>query len=214
MTYHELVEKVREVYTKVDASIIEGHIAYQFNIRGEAEGAFYMEISDGTVKVEPYEYYDRDVIFTTTAESLLKIGTGELDPMWAYTTGRLKVDGDFGKALELKKLSAKAAEALAEVGVEDIELGSSAKTEEAPAAVEVKAEEAPAAEEVKTEEAPATKEVEAEEAPAVEETKAEEVKAEEAPAAEEKKAEEAPAASQKKIRGGKNNKSRRNRKKK
>lgn len=105
MTYEELVEKTREVYGTADASSIEGHIAYQFNIEGEAAGAFYLEICDGTVKVEPYEYYDRDALFTTTAETLFKIGTGKLDPVFAYTTGKLKVEGDLDKALLLKKIS-------------------------------------------------------------------------------------------------------------
>lgn len=105
MTYEELVEKARAAFGAADASGIEGHVAYQFNITGEAAGAFYLEISEGSVKVEPYEYYDRDVLFTTTAETLLKLGSGEMDPVWAFTVGKLKVEGNIEKALLLKKLS-------------------------------------------------------------------------------------------------------------
>lgn len=105
MTYEELVEKARQTYGKADASSIEGHLAYQFNITGEAEGAFYLEISDGQIKIEPYEYYDRDVLFTMTAKTLIKLGTGALDPVLAYTTGKLKVEGSLDKALLLKKLA-------------------------------------------------------------------------------------------------------------
>ena len=72
---------------------------------GEAEGAFYLEVSDGKVNIEPYEYFDRDVLFTTTAETLIKIAMGKLDPVWAYTTGKLKVQGSIEKALLLKELS-------------------------------------------------------------------------------------------------------------
>lgn len=114
MTYEELVEKTREVYSMADASGIEGHVAYQFNITGEAEGAFYLEISDGQIHIEPYEYYDRDVLFVTTAENLIKIGLGELDPVWAFTTGKLKVEGNIDKALLLKGLSASIREKIAE----------------------------------------------------------------------------------------------------
>ena len=32
----------------------------EFEIEGEAEGAFYVELLDGKVDVEPFEYYDRD----------------------------------------------------------------------------------------------------------------------------------------------------------
>lgn len=106
MTYEELVEKVREVYGMADASGIEGHVAYQFNITGEGEGAFYLEIADGNIKIEPFEYFDRDVLFTTTADTLIKIGMGEVDAVAAFTTGKLKVEGNYDKALLLNSLSA------------------------------------------------------------------------------------------------------------
>ena len=73
MSYEELVGEIRNLFMKADVSDIKEHIAYQFNIRGEAEGAFYAEVSDGKLSIEPYEYYDRDVLFTTTADTLLKI---------------------------------------------------------------------------------------------------------------------------------------------
>ena len=38
------------------------------------------------------------------AVSLKKIATGKLDPVMAFTFGKLKAQGDLGKALELKKL--------------------------------------------------------------------------------------------------------------
>lgn len=107
MTYNELVEKVRSAYEHVDANFISDHVAFQFNITGEAEGAFYVEISDGKVKVEPYEYYDRDVLVTTSAENLLDIVNGKLDPVKAYLTGKVKAEGNLGKAVFLKELSAK-----------------------------------------------------------------------------------------------------------
>lgn len=53
--------------------------------------------------MEPYEYFDRDVIFTCSAETLLKIAKGKTDPVLAFTLGKLKVDGDIDKALVLKE---------------------------------------------------------------------------------------------------------------
>ncbi len=107
MTYFELVDAVRAAYANADASEIAEHIAFQFNIEGEGEGAFYLEIKDGKINIEPYEYFDRDVLITTTAETLLKIGTGKLDPIAAYTLRKIKVDGNLDKALVLKKISPK-----------------------------------------------------------------------------------------------------------
>ena len=103
MTYEEILEKVRNEVKGKDVSMIHEHLAYQFNIHGEGEGAFYIEVKDGQLYVEPYEYYDRDAIFICTAKNLFKIISGKLDPVMAFTVGSLKVEGDLGKALRLKE---------------------------------------------------------------------------------------------------------------
>ena len=107
MTYEELVKKAKDLYEASDASVIKDHVAIQFNVTGEAQGAFYLEIKDGKVVVEPYEYYDRDVIVTTDAETLVKMAEGKLAMEAAYLTGKIKAEGDLGKGLLLKELAPK-----------------------------------------------------------------------------------------------------------
>lgn len=103
MTYSELFAEVRALFSEADVSNVKEHLAFQFNITGEGEGSFYAEVKDGKLSVEPYEYFDRDVIFTCSAETLLKIAKGKTDPVLAFTLGKLKVDGDIDKALVLKE---------------------------------------------------------------------------------------------------------------
>ena len=107
MTYADFFAKVKELLGGADVSDIREHLAYQFNITGEAEGIFYVEVKDGTIHVEPYEYYDRDVIFTCKAETLQKIAEGKLDPILAVTLQKLKVEGSIEKALKLKDILVK-----------------------------------------------------------------------------------------------------------
>lgn len=109
MKYEELVEQVKKVFLAADVSNVKEHIAYQFNIEGEAAGAFYAEVSDGELSIEPYEYFDRDVLFTTTAETLLDIISGKQDAVAAFTFGKLKVEGNFDKALKLQEFAKKPA---------------------------------------------------------------------------------------------------------
>lgn len=104
MTYEELVQKIKDIADESDASTIQEHVAFQFNIEGEAEGAFYLDIKDGKADVQPYEYHDRDVLITSTAETLLEIMDGKLDPVLAFTIHKIKVEGDLGKALLLKEV--------------------------------------------------------------------------------------------------------------
>ena len=104
MTYADMFSQVKAELVHADVSHISEHLAYQFNIIGEAEGIFYVEVKDGKLYVEPYEYFDRDVIFTCTAENLEKIAIGKLDPILAVTLGKLKVEGNIDKALKLKDM--------------------------------------------------------------------------------------------------------------
>jgi putative sterol carrier protein len=107
MKYEEIVEKVREEFTSADVSFYKKHLAIQFNITGEGEGAFYVEIKDGKVDVQPYEYYDRDVIFTMSAEDLFKMIDGSLDTTKAYLEHQIDVS-NVTVALEVKSIIDKA----------------------------------------------------------------------------------------------------------
>ena len=104
MTYAEMFAKVKGMLMDADVSDIHEHLAYQFNITGEAEGIFYAEVKEGQLYVEPYEYFDKDAMFTCTAETLFKLAEGKTDPVLAFTIGKLKVEGNIDKALRLKDL--------------------------------------------------------------------------------------------------------------
>ncbi len=104
MTYADFFSEIKGKFMEADISEITEHLAYQFNITGEGEGIFYVEAKDGKIFVEPYEYYDRDAMFTCSAETLKKIAEGKLDPIWAVTTQKLKVEGSIEKALRLKAI--------------------------------------------------------------------------------------------------------------
>ena len=74
-TYEEIFKKFKNKFAKADVSNVQEHLAYQFNIKGEGEGAFYAEVKDG-----------------------------KLDPVLAFTLGKLKVEGNIDKALKIKEL--------------------------------------------------------------------------------------------------------------
>lgn len=104
MTYEEIFNTTKEIIMKSDVSKIGGHLAVQVDITGEGEGAFYIELKDGQLFVEPYEYYDRDCKFIISGENFIKLVNGELDAVFAFTVGKLKIDGSIDKALEFKNI--------------------------------------------------------------------------------------------------------------
>ena len=146
MTYQELVSKLKDTYQEKDASKISEHLAIQFNIQGEAEGALYLEIANGQLHVEPYEYYDRDILVTTSAASLLALAEGSLDILEAYQSGKISAEGNLAKALLLNEIVTGSSEAPSPT---------ESATVEAPAPVESAPAEASAPEESSQEETPA-----------------------------------------------------------
>ena len=105
MTYEEIVGKALIVYAKADATEVTGHLAVQSNVRGEGEGAFYVEVSDGKVDVQPYEYYDRNAIVTVNSDTLIEMLDGKLGIDEAYNDNKVQIEGDLGAALLLKKIA-------------------------------------------------------------------------------------------------------------
>lgn len=187
MTYQELVKKLETAYAKADASAVADHVAVQFNVTGEGEGALYLEVTDGKVDIQPYEYYDRDAIVTTNASALVDIATGRLNISEAYNKGILYVDGDLHKASLLEKIVLKKAAEKKIPAKKAPAKKAPAKKTVAKKAAPAKKVEAPKAEPVKKVEAPKAEPVKKVEAP-----KAEPVKKAEAPKAEPAKKVEAP----------------------
>ena len=103
MTMQELLTKVRKMAEGIDPSGTD-FLAVQVNIKDRDPGVFYIEVKDCKINIEPYEYNDRSCAITMTMDNFNKLIDGKLDPVVAFTFGKLKVDGDISKALEFAKL--------------------------------------------------------------------------------------------------------------
>ena len=103
MSFDELLARVRKIADKVDASGVE-FLAVQVNITGADGGVFYVEVKNGVISVEPFEYIDRNCEITISMDNFVKLMEGKLDPIAAFTLGKLKVNGDIGKALDFAKI--------------------------------------------------------------------------------------------------------------
>ena len=111
MTYEEIVAYTKKKVAAANFKSYKGHLAAQVNITGEGEGAFYIELNDAAVAVEPYEYYDRDVILVSNADVFIAILDGKKAAQDAVAAGELKLVGNVEKALELAEAFKKKAPA-------------------------------------------------------------------------------------------------------
>ena len=105
MTYADYFYEMKNKFMGTDVSDIHEHLAFQFDIEDEeCGGIFYVEVKNGELFVEPYEYFDRDAKFIASPDTFVKISEGKLDPIVAFTMQKLKVEGSIDKALRLKDI--------------------------------------------------------------------------------------------------------------
>lgn len=105
MTYAEFFFEMKRRFMEADVSDIHEHLAFQFDVEDpECGGIFYVEVKEGKLYVEPYEYFDRDAVFIAKPDTFLKIADGKTDPVTAFTLQKLKVEGSLDKALRLKEI--------------------------------------------------------------------------------------------------------------
>ena len=93
MKYEDVVKKVKANLKKADAGRVGEHVAVQFDITGEGEGAFYVEVKDGAIAVEPYEYKENDIKVTASADDILLITSGKISYTELLSDGRAYGDG-------------------------------------------------------------------------------------------------------------------------
>lgn len=103
MTMEELISKLRIMAKDIDIPDSR-FLAVQINIKDRDPGVFYVEVKDQKINIEPYEYIDRNCAITMKMNDFIKLLDGKLDAVKAFTLGKLKVDGDTGKALEFSNL--------------------------------------------------------------------------------------------------------------
>lgn len=107
MTYEEVVASIKKSYKDADAKELKGHIAIQINVTGEGGGALYIEVNDGKIDVQPYEYFDRNAIIYTPADAIIDIASGKLDIESAYNEKKIYIEGEVNAALLLKDIKFK-----------------------------------------------------------------------------------------------------------
>ena len=99
MKFASILKRARALAAEADISQVD-FLAVQINIEGEENGVFYVEVKDGRISVEPYEYY----AVTISDADFSKLTRGKLDTVKAYDEGKLRVEGDLGRAMQFAEL--------------------------------------------------------------------------------------------------------------
>lgn len=190
MSFDSTVKKLQKKFFEETAVNAEGfeNFGVEVHLTDEKnEGTFFIAVTDGQFRIEPFDYKGYACKIDLTATVLNSIANGKTTVAEAADKGKLTCDGNFDYALKVQELISKAVSAEAAKEEEKPAKKPAAKKEAAPKAA--KKETAPKAEKHAAPKAAAK----AEEKPAVKESPKAEVK--EAPKAEVKaEVKEAPKA--------------------
>jgi putative sterol carrier protein len=79
-------------------------VVFQFHISGPAGGAWYATIKEGTCEVSEGSHSGPTTTIKMADENFVKLITGELNAMSAFTSGKLRIEGDLMKSQLIEKL--------------------------------------------------------------------------------------------------------------
>ena len=76
----------------------------QFNIAGDKGGNFTVDIGDGACKVSEGTADSPSATITTDDATWMGVVGGTVNPMTAFTLGKLKVSGNMGDVMKLQNI--------------------------------------------------------------------------------------------------------------
>lgn len=89
----------------LDADAAENLTAvFQFDLSGSNGGCYHLTVTGGVCTVGTGAHATPDVTFSMSGDDCLGVLTGRLDGAAVFMSGRLRVEGDLGLALQLPAL--------------------------------------------------------------------------------------------------------------
>lgn len=91
--------------SKLDPEAADGlDVVYQFDLNGADGGQYQLQIRDGACHVSEGIHPDPNVTLAMSGEDCLRVLNGQVSGTMVAMTGRLRISGDMGLALQLASL--------------------------------------------------------------------------------------------------------------
>ena len=79
-------------------------VTIAFELSGEGGGQWYVHVHDGKAKTNEGTTDNPTATIKMDADDYKNLTAGKLNPMTAFLTGKIKVDGDVSVAMQLQSL--------------------------------------------------------------------------------------------------------------
>ena len=101
----ELEQIFNNMADNFDASKAGGvNATIQFDLSGDNGGLYWLKLADGSAEAGSGQAESPNMTLKAAADDWLAVTKGELNPMQAFMSGKLKVQGDMSLALKLQSL--------------------------------------------------------------------------------------------------------------
>ncbi len=101
-TVAEVFARMPEFFRPEKAAGVD--VVFQFRISGPGGGDWYVVVKEGTCTVSPGVHEKPTTTLKMADEDFLALVAGKLPAMQAFTTGKLKIEGDLMKSQLVQKL--------------------------------------------------------------------------------------------------------------
>lgn len=101
MKFTQAFEKIKEKIKNADVSDIEDFAVQVTLTNKDCGGIFYIQIKEGHLIIEPYDYRDNNAALATMYGVFNKLLDGKTAPMKAVEKGTLYTTGDAVRAFEI-----------------------------------------------------------------------------------------------------------------
>lgn len=102
-TSQEIANIFPTMVERFDPTKAEGvNAVIQFDFNGDNGGLYWVKINDGKAESGEGQADDPTMTMKAAADDFYAIVNGEMNPMQAFMSGKLKVQGDMGLAMKMQ----------------------------------------------------------------------------------------------------------------
>jgi putative sterol carrier protein len=102
-TQQEVAQIFDDMAQKVDSSRVgEMNATIQFNLSGDNGGLYWVKMTNGSAESGAGAVDNPDMTLKAAADDWAAVYYGDLNPMQAFMSGKLKIQGDMGLAMKLQ----------------------------------------------------------------------------------------------------------------
>ena len=97
-----IFERIPEAFQAQKAAGVD--VVFQFDISGDTGGSWHVTVKDGGCEVKEGAHGSATTTIKMADEDFVKLISGELNAMSAFTGGKLRIEGDLMKSQLIEKL--------------------------------------------------------------------------------------------------------------